>query len=90
MHLHAGTPARCVVRLSAGEGTRVRVLANGHSAGLLDAASEGDWMERSFDVPAGAAAERTAVELRATGGDIETFHYWCAAAGPSLRGPKEG
>jgi hypothetical protein len=76
--LRPGGAARCVVRLSGGEGTRVRVLANGRPAGSFDADADDDWTERTFDVPAEAASQRTPIEVRAAGGDIETFHYWCA------------
>jgi hypothetical protein len=79
-HLRPGTAARCVVRLAGQEGTRVRVLAGGEPVGSFDAASEDDWVERSFDVPAAAAAARTPLELRAVGGEIDTFHYWCASS----------
>jgi hypothetical protein len=77
--LPAGAPARCVVRLAGDDGTRVRVLANGTPVGLFDTTSEEDWVERPFDVPASVAAARTLIELRATGGDVETYHYWCTA-----------
>jgi hypothetical protein len=57
----------------------VHVRAAGVPAGSFDAASDDDWVERRFDVPAEAASARTPIELRTTGGDIETYHYWCAA-----------
>jgi hypothetical protein len=78
-HLRPGSAARCVVRLAGPEGTRVRVLAGGETVGAFDAASDDDWVERSFDVPAATAGERTPIELRAVGGEIDTFHYWCAS-----------
>jgi hypothetical protein len=79
-HLQSGSAARCVVRLAGHEGTRVRVLAGGEPVGAFDASSdEDDWVERAFNVPAAAAAERTPIELRTAGGDVETFHYWCAS-----------
>jgi hypothetical protein len=71
------------VRLSGHEGTRVRVLADGRPAGSFDAdadADDEDWVERTFDVPAETASPRTPIEVRAVGGDIETYHYWCAGA----------
>jgi hypothetical protein len=75
--LRPGRATRCVVRLSGGEETRVRVLANGRPAGDFDTTSDDEWVERTFDVPAEAASPRTSIEVRAVGGDIETFHYWC-------------
>jgi hypothetical protein len=77
--LRSGAAARCVVRLAGNEGTSVRVLAGKEPVGSFDAAGEDDWAERAFDVPASAAAARTSIELRAVGGDIETYHYWCAS-----------
>jgi hypothetical protein len=85
-HLPAGAPARCVVRLAGRDGTRVRVVANGVAVGSFDTTSDDDWIERSFDIPAGAAAARTHVELRASGGDLETFHYWCTTLGEPTAG----
>jgi hypothetical protein len=81
LSLRAGAAARCVVRLAGHEGTRVRILADGRPAGSFDAEAtddEDDWVERTFDVPAEAASPRTPIEVRAAGGDIETYHYWCA------------
>ncbi len=79
VHLRPGAAARCVVRLAGSEGTTVYVRAGGHSAGSFDAASEDDWVERAFDVPADVASAQTPIELRTAGGTIETYHYWCAA-----------
>jgi hypothetical protein len=81
VHLPAGAPARCIVRLSGNDGTRVRILANGSPVGLFETTSEDDWVERTFDVPAGIAAARTLVELRTAGGEVETYHYWCTSLG---------
>jgi hypothetical protein len=78
--LRPGREARCVVRLATREGTHVRVLANGRPAGSFDADADDDWIERTFDVPAEVASPRTSIEVRAAGGDIETYHYWCACA----------
>jgi hypothetical protein len=85
-HLPAGAPARCVVRLAGPDGIRVRVVANGEPAGSFDTTSDDDWIERTFDIPAGAAAARTLIELRAAGGDLETFHYWCTTLGEPTAG----
>jgi hypothetical protein len=41
-----------------------------------------EWVERSFDLPAGIATARTPIELRAAPEAITTFHYWCSTVGP--------
>jgi hypothetical protein len=86
LHLPAGAPARCIVRLAGNDGTRVRILADGKLVGSFDTTTDDDWLERRFDIPAGVAAPRTLIELRTAGGDIETYHYWCTALGEPTAG----
>ena len=73
-----GAAARCVARLEAPAGTVVRVLAGGEPVGSFDAGEEEDWVERSFDLPPSLASARTRIELFVAGGEITTYHYWCA------------
>jgi hypothetical protein len=74
-HLRPGTGARGVVRLDAPPGIRVSVLAAGQPIATFVTTGEEDWEEQTFDVPPGAAGERTPIELRFSGG-VTTFHYW--------------
>jgi hypothetical protein len=74
-HLRSGAPARCIVRLEAAAGTRMRVLAGGEPIAALDLDEADDWQEVAFDVPESAAGEHTSIELRFSGG-VTTFHYW--------------
>lgn len=79
-HLRPGSAARCIVRLDAAPGTEVRVLAGGEPAAAFEAGSEDGWEERSFDLPATTAGERTPIEVRFSG-RVTTFHYWFVAPG---------
>lgn len=79
-HLPSGTAAQGIVRIEGPKGTIVHVLANNTPADtfVLDEA-DGKWVERSFDIPAGASSPRTRVELLADNGDVSVFHYWFVA-----------
>jgi hypothetical protein len=79
-HLPPGSGARGIVRIEGPKGTLVRVLTNHTPADsfVLDDA-DGKWVERSFDVPAGASSQRTRVELLAEHGSVSVFHYWFVA-----------
>jgi hypothetical protein len=81
-HLTPGVAARGVVRIDGGAGTHVHVLAGGEPIGAFDVGDDEDWVERTFDVPSGAAGARTRIELRASGGAMTTFHYWFATVTP--------
>jgi hypothetical protein len=76
-HLPLGSVAQGIVRIEGPKGTVVRVLANHTPADsfVLDDA-DGKWVERSFDIPAGASSPRTRVELFADNGTVSVFHYW--------------
>lgn len=79
-HLRAGAAAKGIVRLRGPAGTVVHVLANGNQVGsfALDD-SDGEWVERPFEVPAEAAGPRSRVELRVESGSVSVFHYWFVA-----------
>jgi hypothetical protein len=83
--LRPGQPARGIIRLEAGPATQVSVLADGHPLAQLEAGSEGDWEELSFDVPAEVAGERTLLEVRFSGA-VTTFHYWFVDVAPAVTG----
>ncbi len=76
--LPAGAPVRGIVRLDGR--ARVQVLANGQPVGEIVVDGD-DWVEREFTIPAGVATDRTALELRAEGGAITTYHYWFVTPG---------
>jgi hypothetical protein len=71
-----GAHAMGVVRLDGRAGTSVHVLADGQPAGDFDLGDDEDWVERTFEVPPSSASELRAIEIRAEGGTISTFHYW--------------
>jgi hypothetical protein len=75
-HLRPGAPARAVVRLDGPPGATARVLADGQPIAEWEIGEDADWVERSFEVPASAARERTTIEVRFQGGLVTTFHYW--------------
>jgi hypothetical protein len=78
--LDPGVGARCIARIAGRAGTAVRVHANGTPVGGFAVGEDGDWVERAFDIPAAVTTARTSIELRAVGGPVTTFHYWCARA----------
>jgi hypothetical protein len=80
-HLRPGGAARGILRLSGAAGSNVQISANGERVAAF-AVDGQDWVERTFDVPAGAASERTQVALQVAGGAITTFHYWFVLTGP--------
>jgi hypothetical protein len=90
VHLLPKVDAKCIVRLAGDDTERVRVYAEGEAVDAFDLETDagadrgngGAWVERSFAVPARAARDRTALELRPTQGTMTTFHYWCASAPP--------
>ncbi len=75
-HLPPGVAVRCIVRLDGKSGTRVRALANEQPLETFELGDDEDWVERSFDIPAGMGGERSSIELVTEGGPITTFHYW--------------
>jgi hypothetical protein len=79
-HLRAGAAAVGIARLRGPAGTVVHVLANGEHVGsfALDD-TEGEWVERPFEIPAEAAGPRSRVELRVESGSVSVFHYWFVA-----------
>jgi hypothetical protein len=86
-HLPAGERTRGIVRFEAAAGTTLYVLAGGEpvatiarGAGDPDDPEAIDWVERSFEVPAGLATARTAIELRVSGRPATVFHYWFVRA----------
>jgi hypothetical protein len=78
--LPAGTAAHGIVRLLGKSGTHVDVLANDRTVASFSLEDDEDWVERTFDIPAGEGGERTAVELRTDGHPIATYHYWFVPA----------
>jgi hypothetical protein len=86
-HLHAGKRARGIVRFDAPPGATLQVLVGGEPVQTIaadsgnaddaaDSTDAGDWVERSFGVPASLANANTAVELRVSGGPATVYHYW--------------
>jgi hypothetical protein len=75
-HLRRGVATRAIVRLMAEPGSSVQVLANGRAIASFDVGDDQEWVERSFEVAAHAATERTQIELRVSPGTMTTFHYW--------------
>jgi hypothetical protein len=96
--LRPGRASRCIVRLAASRRTTVHAFAGGKPVGGFDVGDLGEadvppatpergrndeeWVERSFDLPAGIATARTPIELRAAPEAITTFHYWCSTVDP--------
>ena len=82
-HLHPGADVRGIVRLEGSAGSQVRILANGEPVGSFDLGDddEGDWSERSFEVPASLAQDPTRIEVRVGAGAVTTYHYWFVRAG---------
>jgi hypothetical protein len=81
LHLKPGVAARCLARFAGSPESVVHVMAGGKPAGTLEVDYAPDWIEREFQVPANVAGARTPVELRASGGAITTYHYWCFTPG---------
>jgi len=79
-HLRPGIPARGIVRIDGAPGSQVRIVVNGEPVAALDLEDDG-WVERTFDVPGGAASARTRVEVSAGGAPVTTFHYWFVTPG---------
>jgi hypothetical protein len=75
-HLPPGAAVRGIVRLDGPSGTHVQVLANQQPIGSFELGDDDDWVERTFDIPAGVGGERSALELRSDGGAMTVFHYW--------------
>jgi hypothetical protein len=80
-HLRPGVSARGIVRLDGPGGTHVRMLANGEPVGAFDLGEAEDWVECSFEIPAGLAGDHTQVELFTGGDPVTTFHYWFVIPG---------
>ncbi len=80
-HLPPGAAVRGIVRLDGPPGTHVQILANGQPIGSFELGDDDDWVERTFDIPAGMGGERSTLELRADGGAMTTFHYWFVTPG---------
>jgi hypothetical protein len=74
--LRRGVPVRGIVRLTGQRGSSVQVLANGEPIATLDVGDDDDWVERTFDIPAHIAAERTQIELSVSPAVMTTYHYW--------------
>jgi hypothetical protein len=74
--LRPGVEALGIMRLDGPSGSEIRVLANGEPIGALELGDDEDWVERTFEVPAGVASEQTHIEVRVAKGAITTFHYW--------------
>jgi hypothetical protein len=79
VRLRPGVAARGIARLEGTAGARARVLADGVAIAELTPGDDEDWVERTFDLPADTARERTHIELVVTGGTVTTFHYWFVA-----------
>ena len=82
-HLPPGEAVRGIVRFDAPPGAALHVLVGGEPVASLtsddanaDDASDADWVERSFDVPARLTNGNTAVELRVSGSPATVYHYW--------------
>jgi hypothetical protein len=75
-HLRPGSGARAIMRLEGAPGAQLRVLANGEPVGAFDLGDDDDWVERSFDVPATVASDRTRIEVRVGVAAVTTYHYW--------------
>jgi hypothetical protein len=82
-HLPPGVAAHGIVRLDGPSGTRILVIANEQPVGAFDLGDDEDWVEQSFDIPAGVGGERSTIELRSESAPITVFHYWFVdRAGP--------
>jgi hypothetical protein len=76
-HLPQATGARGIMRLEGPSGTSVHILGDGQQIGGFELdRSDMDWMERSFEIPAGVSGPRTRIEVRTVGGALTVFHYW--------------
>jgi hypothetical protein len=79
-HLPVGAAAHCIVRIQGARGTVVQVVANRAPADRFELDdADGKWVERAFDIPAGASGPQTRVELRVENGSVSVFHYWFVA-----------
>jgi hypothetical protein len=81
LHLRPGVGARCLARFEGGPESVAYVWAGNEPIGKLAVDYEPGWVEREFQVPASVAGARTPVELRASGGALTTYHYWCFTPG---------
>ena len=81
LHLRPGVAARCLARFEGGPESVASVWAGDEPVGKLAVDYAPGWVEREFTVPASLASARTPVELRASGGAITTYHYWCFTPG---------
>jgi hypothetical protein len=68
--------AHGIVRLDGPAGTRVQVISNEQPVGAFELGDDEDWVERSFDIPAGMGGERSTIELRSESAPVTVFHYW--------------
>jgi hypothetical protein len=76
-HLPVGAVAQGIVRIQGAPGTVVQVFANRAPADRFELDdADGNWVERSFDIPAGASGPHTRVELRVENASVSVFHYW--------------
>jgi hypothetical protein len=75
-HLPSGVAAHGIVRLDGPAGTRVQVISNEQPVGAFELGDDEDWVERSFDIPAGMGGERSTIELRSESAPVTVFHYW--------------
>ena len=75
-HLPPGVAAHGIVRLDGPAGTRVQVISNEQPVGAFELGDDEDWVERSFDIPAGMGGERSTIELRSESAPVTVFHYW--------------
>ncbi|MCL2450228.1 MAG: hypothetical protein FWD17_14880, partial [Polyangiaceae bacterium] len=86
VRLRPGVRARGIVRFDAPPGALLHVFAGGEPVATVFGveppdpeepdAPDDEWVERSFDIPAGVAGPHTVVEIRVSGGPATVFHYW--------------
>ncbi len=81
LHLRPGVAARCFARFEGGPESVAFVWSGEEPIGKLEVDYAPGWIEREFEVPASVAGARTPIELRASGGSLTTYHYWCFTPG---------
>jgi hypothetical protein len=75
-HLPSGAAGHGIVRLDGPAGARVEVLSNEQPVTAFDLGADEDWVEVSFEIPAGMVGERSTIELRSESAPLTVFHYW--------------
>jgi hypothetical protein len=75
-----GLPTRGIVRLEASVATRIVVRAGATEVASFEATDD-EWREYTFVVPAQQGGGTTSLELRPREGALTVFHYWFDSGG---------